>query len=291
MVRSLNFNDRITKLKKYKLIGRDGKEYISDIPGTLGGNKKLKIYGRLDCPSALRWIKKGYYTQNRVFFESKEIAKEAGYRPCAICMPEEYKKWKEMIDMDYTMLVNKENLLPSDYVPEGLIEIHEPTGSKLDSTYVNRLNIEAFRAFKEMQQAALKEGYEIFVDSSYRPYEYQERVFNSIALEKGIDHAMKFVAPPGGSEHQTGLAVDVIFRRNNEMIEQQLEEDPEIKWLFQNAHRFGFILRYPKGKEEITGFNFEPWHFRFVGKELAEQLHTSNITLEEYYNLKKARHV
>ena len=78
MVRSLNFNDRITKLKKYKLIGRDGKEYISDIPGTLGGNKKLKIYGRLDCPSALRWIKKGYYTQNRVFFESEEIAKEAG---------------------------------------------------------------------------------------------------------------------------------------------------------------------------------------------------------------------
>ena len=108
-------------------------------------------------------------------------------------------------------------------------------------------------------------------------------------IEKGLDHALQYVAPPGGSEHQTGLAVDVIFRRNNEMIEEQTEEDPEIKWLFLNAHKFGFILRYPKGKESITGFNFEPWHFRYVGKELSTELYSSNNTLEEYYNLKKAR--
>lgn len=81
--------------KKYKLLDIKGNIYESDIPGKLGGNKKLKIYGRLDCPSAIRWIEKGYYIPNRVFFEDEEIAILAGYRPCAICMPEEYQKWKK----------------------------------------------------------------------------------------------------------------------------------------------------------------------------------------------------
>lgn len=185
--------------------------------------------------------------------------------------------------MDYTMLVNNENLLAKDYVPEGLVEIHEPMGSKLDKTYVNRLNEKAYKAFKEMQKEALKEGYEIFVDSSYRTYEYQKRVFDDVVLKKGMEYAQKSVAKPGGSEHQTGLAFDVIFRRNGEMIEEQKEDDAEIKWLFSNAHKYGFILRFPKGKEAVTGYNFEPWHFRYVGKTLAQKLYAEGITLEEYY--------
>jgi len=191
--------------------------------------------------------------------------------------------------MDYKILINKENLLPNDYVPETLIEVHEPMGSKIDPTYINRIDKEVYLHFKEMQQAALKEGYEIFIDSSFRSYEYQERVFNKTALEKGFDYATKYVAPPGGSEHQTGLAFDIIFRRNGEMIEEQLETDPEIIWLFNNAHKYGFILRYPKGKEDITGFNFEPWHFRYVTKELAEKLYTNGETLEEYYKKQKTK--
>ncbi|MEE6206753.1 MAG: M15 family metallopeptidase [Alphaproteobacteria bacterium] len=191
--------------------------------------------------------------------------------------------------MDFTILVNKDNLLPRDYVPEGLVEIHEPTGSKIDKTYVNKLNKQAYDAFKEMQKDALKAGYEIFVDSSYRTYDYQERVFNHIVAEKGLEHAKKYVALPGGSEHQTGLAVDVIFRRNNEMIEEQKEDDPEIMWLFSNAHKYGFILRFPKGKEDITGVNFEPWHFRYVGKKISEELFSSDMTLEEYSNLQKSK--
>ena len=81
--------------KVYHLIGTDGKTYESFEPGKLGGHKKLKIYGRLDCPSALKYIEKGQYIQHRVFFETEEIAISAGYRPCAKCMPKEYKKWKE----------------------------------------------------------------------------------------------------------------------------------------------------------------------------------------------------
>ena len=81
--------------KKFKLIDENGKMYLSDTPGTLGGNKKLKIYGKLDCSSAKNWISKGQYTVNRVFFKDEETAIKAGYRPCGVCMPEEYKKWRE----------------------------------------------------------------------------------------------------------------------------------------------------------------------------------------------------
>ena len=187
--------------------------------------------------------------------------------------------------MDLTILVNKEHLLDKNYVPDDLIEIHEPTGKKIDETYVNRLNKEAYLNFKEMQLDALKNGYEIFVDSSYRTYQYQVRVFESLKEEKGEEYAKLFVAPPGGSEHQTGLAVDIIFRRNGEMIEEQLETDPEIIWLFNNSYKYGFILRYPKGKEDITHFSFEPWHFRYVGKDIAKEIYEQDITFEEYHSL------
>ena len=86
----------IINQKKYKLIDSNGLEYISNTPGTLGGNRKLKIYGRLDCPSANRWIKKGYYIQNRVFFMDEESAIKVGYRPCAVCMKEEYNEWRKI---------------------------------------------------------------------------------------------------------------------------------------------------------------------------------------------------
>lgn len=81
-------------MKEYTLIGKDGNPYQSSVPGTIGGHRKLKIYGRLDCPSALKYITKGQYVQHRVFFADEEVAIAAGYRPCAICMPEAYKRWK-----------------------------------------------------------------------------------------------------------------------------------------------------------------------------------------------------
>ena len=82
--------------KQFKLLNSKGAEYLSNIPGTIGGNKKLKIYGRLDCPSAKKWIEKGYYISNRVFFENEDTAIAAGYRPCAKCMPDEYTNWKKL---------------------------------------------------------------------------------------------------------------------------------------------------------------------------------------------------
>ena len=83
-------------MKEYKLIGKDGKPYLSTTPGTLGGHRKLKIYGRLDCPSALRYIAKGQYVEHRVFFADEETAIAAGYRPCGICMKPQYREWKKI---------------------------------------------------------------------------------------------------------------------------------------------------------------------------------------------------
>lgn len=193
--------------------------------------------------------------------------------------------------MDFTILVNKNNLLKEDYVPENLIEIHEPTGEKIDKSYINRLNKTAYEFFKIMQKEALKQGYEIFIDSSYRTYEYQKLVFEKNVEEHGIEHAKKYVAPPGGSEHQTGLAFDVIARRNGTMIEKSSDEDPEFIWMKENSYKFGFILRYPKDKEQITGFNYERWHYRFVGPEISIYMKENNIeTLEEYHLLTNKKH-
>ena len=97
LMKNLKFQLEKSNSQKYQLISPNGVEYKSNIPGTLGGNKKLKIYGKLDCPSAIRWIRKGYYIENRVFFENEDIAKSAGYRPCAICMKKEYEKWKNRV--------------------------------------------------------------------------------------------------------------------------------------------------------------------------------------------------
>lgn len=184
--------------------------------------------------------------------------------------------------IDEILLVNKENYLEKDYIPSDLVIINEPTGEKVDSKYKNMLTEEVYQSFKEMQQAALQSGFEIFVDSSYRSYEYQETVFQKNVDEEGLEYAQRYCALPGSSEHQTGLAFDVIPRREGIMIEDFEATDPEIVWCIENSHKYGFILRYPKGKENITGYNFEPWHYRYVGKEISEYMHDNNIeTLEE----------
>ena len=100
----------------------------------------------------------------------------------------------------------------------------------------------------------------------------------------GLERTEKYVAPPGASEHQSGLAIDVSCFRDGVFCDVLNDEDPEIVWLHQHCYEYGFILRYPKGKEDITGYAYERWHFRYVGKELAKTLHDNGLTLEEYYN-------
>ena len=117
--------------------------------------------------------------------------------------------------------------------------------------------------------------------SGYRSYKYQDSLYNSLVNGKGLNYTIRHIAPGGASEHQTGLAIDIcVYRDNKCYIEHELNSFEEIAWLHRNAHRFGFIIRYIDGKEDITGYNYEPWHLRYVGN-MASYLYYNNLVLEE----------
>lgn len=188
---------------------------------------------------------------------------------------------------DYTILVNKEHLLSSDYVPENLVITDNNENNfhdYKDPNFKPMISADILPYFEAMQKAAEALGLrKIIVDSGYRPYEYQQVIFDKSVAEKGLEETLRLVSLPGSSEHQTGLAIDIAYMDNGVYIEKTSDEDPEIKWLKENAHKFGFILRYPEGKEDVTNIQYERWHYRFVGVEMATILYAEGITLDEYY--------
>ena len=173
------------------------------------------------------------------------------------------------------MLVNKFNYLDSTYVPNDITNI--------PLTYAfsdNQATKEVLSAFKNMWQKAKSENLNLIVNSSYRDYESQENVWNNYEARNGEEYADSIAARPGYSEHQTGLALDIITYGANK---NTFEDTDEFKWLQKNAHKYGFILRYPKDKEDITGYEYESWHYRYVGVEAATEIHNKKITYDEYY--------
>ena len=132
-----------------------------------------------------------------------------------------------------------------------------------------------------MQADAKALGLNIPLVSGYRSYETQENLYNKYVKKDGEKKANTYSAKPGESEHQTGLAFDI------GSVDRSFANTIEAKWLAENAYLYGFIIRYPKDKEEITGYNYEPWHLRYVGQELAKYLKKNNLTLEEYYETRR----
>jgi D-alanyl-D-alanine carboxypeptidase len=178
--------------------------------------------------------------------------------------------------MNYLILINRNNTLDKNYIPKYLTD----TCSKYKKgiKVVDKVN----DMFLLMKLEALKYGYDIDIMSGYRDYDYQVKLYNKLIKDKGFNYAYRIIAPPGASEHQTGLAIDIcVYRYDKCYVEHELNDFDEISWIIKNAHRFGFILRYPKGKEDITGYSYEPWHFRYVGN-MASYLYFNNLTLEEY---------
>lgn len=193
-----------------------------------------------------------------------------------------------MDDLNIDVLVNKENMLSIDYIPYNLYKIDENENNfhnYVDPTIKPMLRMEVKPYINALISDAHKLGLPLIVDSAFRSGYYQQMILDKLISEKG-NEAYKLIALPGASEHQTGLAVDFAYYENGIYDDNVKEDDKEAIWLKENAWKYGFILRYPKSKEEITGFNFEPWHFRFVGLELAKELYEQNITLEEYYRNK-----
>ncbi len=169
---------------------------------------------------------------------------------------------KEIDGLTYVndiLIVNKKYGLPKNYDPG--------------------VNDEAFKALKLMQADAKTLNLELGLASGYRSYQTQEKLYNNYVKKDGKEVADTYSAMPGHSEHQTGLAFDVGY------VSEAFANTQEAKWLEENAHLYGFIIRYPKGKTNITGYIYEPWHIRYLGIDIATKVKESGLTLEEYLKI------
>lgn len=173
----------------------------------------------------------------------------------------------------YDVLVNKKNKLPDNYIPSDLNLIsNQYSDSKQYLRNIAQIN------FEKMAQDIEKDGLKIIAVSTYRDSEYQDKLFNNYVKEKGLEYASMCSAKKGFSEHQTGLAVDIA---SSNLDYDNFDKTEEFKWVKNHAHEYGFILRYPKDKINITGYKYEPWHFRYVG-DIAPYIYVNDLTLEEY---------
>ena len=171
------------------------------------------------------------------------------------------------LDDGIKMLVNKFHYLNEDYLPDDIVPISNWYAYEGHST-----KKEVYDHYVSMWNDANEQGLVLLVNSSYRTFEEQQEQYDM----SNDDYASR----PGYSEHQTGLALDIV---SDGIQGNEFENTDEFKWLQENAHKYGFILRYPKDKEYITGYNYESWHYRYVGEELATKVKESGLTYDEYY--------
>lgn len=186
------------------------------------------------------------------------------------------KTFEASLDNEYLVLVNKFYYLKKDYERTDIEPIslqyayHNNSASKV----VNEAYYQMHKDVKEIL------GVHLMVNSSYRSYKGQEIIYNDYK-KTSLKHADSYAARPGHSEHQTGLAIDITSLENPSA--SQFDKSEEYEWLKNNCHKYGFILRYPEGKDHITGYNTESWHFRYVGVKVATQIYQEKITFDEYY--------
>lgn len=177
------------------------------------------------------------------------------------------------ISDDYLILVNKYNYLPNKYEPDDLITLP----SKYGSGNNDKMRKESAEAFMKMVDGALLDNIVLRNASAYRSYDYQVKLYDDYVKKDGIEMADVYSARAGYSEHQTGLCTDI------NIIDSSFDNSPESKWLAKNAYKYGFILRFPKNKEKVTGYKYESWHYRYVGVKVAKIMYDNDLSLEEYY--------
>ena len=198
----------------------------------------------------------------------------------------DYESYMNAPSESYLILVNKQNTIGADYIPEGLVRVKDAK-KNIDLVETAAKALEAM--FIEMRA----EGFDdVFVTSAYRSYAYQSGLFDtyinqemaaapSISREEAKARVLRYSAYPGTSEHQTGLCVDLMTNSMRE-LDETFADHPVYDWLCENAWKFGFILRFPADKVPLTGYDFEPWHYRFVGRQASYEIHTEGLCLEEY---------
>ena len=240
--------------------------------------KQTKEEQKIEKLKAIPYYKKEYqkrYLKNQKENPNLSVENIVTYVNIGIDKPY-YTNTKPSKNLNTNLiLVNKYNYLTEDYIPENL----EP----IDIAYARsgmQLVSEARSAFETLSEDAKKEGMNIIAMSSYRSYDYQVNLYDNYVATDGKEAADTYSARAGYSEHQTGLAVDVY---NKVLPYTSFEETEEFNWMQENAYKYGFILRFPKDKVNITGYQYESWHYRYVGKEAAKYIHNHDLTLEEYY--------
>ena len=180
------------------------------------------------------------------------------------------------ISKGYELLVNGYYKLDKNYKSDNLVRI-----SNMYCFTEMYIDGKVYEAYKKMYKDALNDGIKFLITSAYRSYDSQVKVFDEYRKTKGEDYAEKYVAIPGYSEHQTGLALD-IFTYGSTMA--SFENTKGFKWLKDNSYKYGFILRYTKDLQNLLGTTYESWHYRYVGVETATKIYNENITFEEYYS-------
>lgn len=182
-----------------------------------------------------------------------------------------------------TVLVNKQFSLPSSYEPTDLVYPDIPFTFK-EKVEKRKMRSVAAEAIEKMFEGAKKDGINLAGVSAYRSYATQKSLFQRYVQQDGEEKAKTYSAVPGTSEHETGLAIDVSGSDGKCAASDCFGGTKEAVWLEKHAPEYGFIIRYPKGKEKITGYQYEPWHIRYVGAEAAKDMAAKKQTMEEYYN-------
>lgn len=284
----LNFyNDyQYKQTYEYKLIehGYSGEEAKSLVEYYKENDILNSLLAREKNTTIIELIKEKYYIHKNLdrYLAYAEKNKETSSKDVVaiVNVNRDYKFYEHDIDTDIEkgilINVNKYYTLPEDFEPMDISDI-----SIRYSYSGNRITKEANDAYVSMWNAAKEEGLTLIVNSSYRTHASQERVYNNIKASSGEKEADKVAARPGHSEHQTGLAIDV-FEIGNQAT-STFKDSPAYTWLKENAHLYGFIERYPEDKEYLTGYEFEAWHWRYVGEEVATIIHNEGITFDEYY--------
>lgn len=181
----------------------------------------------------------------------------------------------------YELVINKANPIKETILNEYKIVNVE------DNIIPNiKLEEQTYKSYLNLKANLLERGYYINIRSGYRTFNESQKIYNSYAKSMGEGYAEKYVAKPGTSEHNAGIAFDFIISSNKSSLKTNYDSD-EYFYLENIAYLYGFIIRYPKDKEQITGYSYEPWHLRYVGEDLAKYLKKNNLTLEEYYETRE----
>lgn len=228
------------------------------------------------------YLKKNFYKYIEYMENNKKLDLSKVVRNINVHLDNDFygTEYNTDTSKDTSMLVNKFYLLGSDYEPDDLVTISQ-TYSWGDKGSQRTRKV-TYDAFLDMWNAASSEqGYYLMVSSSYRSYSEQETVYNNYKKARGQKYADSIAARPGSSEHQTGLTLDIFSKSNSN--KNTFKDTDVAKWLKENCYRFGFILRYPEELVDVTGYNYESWHFRYVGTDIAKYIYENNISFEEYY--------